>query len=100
MKTSTLYREAARLIHDGDALFGCTAIYMLKRKCKMSMKFFETNDPEAHAVSYLFQNPKYNNTLYRGVFGSPKEPKNQEHRVMALLFMAAIVERDEKNVRS
>jgi hypothetical protein len=45
-------------------------------------------------MCYLFQNEKYNNTLYRGTFGSPKEPTNQKRRVLALCLMAAIAEAD------
>jgi hypothetical protein len=99
MKASELYREGARLVHEGKAYFSCTAIYMLKRKKPMSEEFFRTNDPEALALSYLFQNPKYKNTLYRGVFGNPRNPKNQELRVLAMCFMAAIAESDEKEFK-
>jgi hypothetical protein len=94
MKTSTLYLEAAKLVESGKALFCCTAIYMVKYKKPMSMEFFNYNIPEAMAMCYLFQNEKYNNTLYRGTFGSPKEPTNQKRRVLALCLMAAIAEAD------
>jgi len=58
------------------------------------MEFFDYNIPEAMAMCYFFQNEKYNNTLYRGTFGSPKETINQKRRVLALCFMAAIAEAD------
>jgi|APFre7841882630_1041343.scaffolds.fasta_scaffold336058_1 hypothetical protein len=92
MKTSKLYIEAAKLIAEGKAYFGCTAIYMVKHKKPMSEAFFRINDPEALAVAYLFQNEKYNNTLYRGTFGNPRIKKNQDLRILALCFMAAMSE--------
>jgi len=90
MKTSKLYIEAAKLIAENKAYFACTAIYKIKHKKPMSLAFFRTNDPEALALAYLFQNDKYNNTLRRGTFGTPRDPKNQELRILALCFMAAM----------
>jgi hypothetical protein len=92
MKTSKLYIEAAKLIAKNKAHFGCTAIYMVKHKKPMSKAFFVINDPEALAISYLFKNEKYNNTLYCGTFGNPQIGKNQELRILALCFMAAMSE--------
>ena len=94
MKTSKLYIEAAKLVDSGKARFCCTALYMAKYKKPMSMKFFTYNIPEALAMCYLFKNDKYNNTLWRGTFGTPNEPKNQKERVIALCLMAAIAESD------
>jgi hypothetical protein len=95
MKTSTLYRRAAEMVDSGEAYYGCTAIYMLKRNVKMSEKFFTSIDHEALAFAYMFQNNKYKDTLYRGCFGDCRNKKNQELRVLALCLMAAIVESEE-----
>lgn len=96
MKTSKLYRQAAELVDDGRAKFCCTALYKVKYRAPMTRKFFRYNVPEALAMCYLFQNETYQNTLYRGTFGSPFERKNQELRVLALCFMAAMAESDER----
>lgn len=95
MKTSKLYLEAAKLVDAGKAHFCCTALYKVKHKVPMTPKFFRFNVPEALAMCYLFQNETYDNTLYRGTFGNPRDKKNQELRVLALCFMAAIAELDE-----
>lgn len=96
MRQSVLYRKAAELVDSGHSRYACHAIYELKRPgTKMSTRFFNENDPEALALSYLFSNPKYGNTLINGVFGKPEARANRDMRVMALLFMAAIVDTQE-----
>lgn len=92
MKQSRLYLKSAEMIVAKKAWFCCTAIYMLKHKKRISERFFTTLDPEALAIGNVFSNPKFHDTLFEGTFGSPRLKKNQEHRVIALCLMSAIME--------
>jgi hypothetical protein len=94
MKQSELYRKAAELVFSNKARYACHAIYMLKHKKQMSMKFFDYNDPESLAIAYLFQNQLNKNTLVKGVFGNPDNRKTKELRINALCLMSAIAKSD------
>lgn len=100
MKASALYKKAAEFVCLGEAHYGCTAIYMLKRNVRMSDAFFKCFDIEALAFTAMFQNSKYHDTLYRGCFGDARNPQNREHRVLSLCLMAAIVETEERKMQA
>lgn len=97
MKTSELYREAARMIAEYRAHYACTAIYALKRGMKSHhdprVEFFQHFDLDAMAFTQAFTSPSFpEDSYYCGVFGFPDIPEVREHRITALCLMAAIME--------
>ena len=83
MSLAQVYLKAAEMIDIGYVGYACDAIGMVS-----SSGYGSGYDMDMFA---LYFKPKQI-TTYRPWFGDSRKGKNQEHRVLALLFMHAMAE--------
>lgn len=94
MKPSEVYREAALLVERGHERFACHAIcavLFLEENAhnEYSKKFSEWFRPEESRVAWMVD--------YNGADDDPENMEtSQDRRVLALCFMAAIAEDEER----
>lgn len=94
MKRSEIYREAARRLIDGGASHGCCVTIAVIAHDNP----FDFNCAESEDFTALFR-PDHERTAYWGDQWAINRPDSDACRALALCFMAAIAEDEERSAR-
>lgn len=96
-RKTTVYLKAAKLIEEGyqplalsdRPAFGCEAI---AKALGHEHSFFKIRTNLDSEFESIFSDENDARQLGDGIFGSPRNPRHQDERVVALCFAAAMVE--------